>query len=209
MFRERDMCRAGASPDRAAEMHLIFDTETAGLPLYRNAPGTDTRAWPRLVQIAWLLCDEGGKTVRRECFVIRPDGFAIPPDVVKVHGITTSAALRSGVPLRTALDVFGQDAARSSTVVAHNMAFDGGVIAAECTRVGVANPLSGIPSICTMEASVGFCGIRRPGGLKWPTLAELRRVLFGSVYPGVHDAGNDAAACARCFFELKRRGIIR
>jgi DNA polymerase III epsilon subunit-like protein len=98
MFRERDMCRAGASPDRAAEMHLIFDTETAGLPLYRNAPGTDTRAWPRLVQIAWLLCDEGGKTVRRECFVIRPDGFAIPPDVVKVHGITTSAALRSGVP---------------------------------------------------------------------------------------------------------------
>ncbi|MDV2482245.1 3'-5' exonuclease [Methanoculleus sp. Wushi-C6] len=190
-------------------MHLFFDTETAGLPLYRNAPGDDTRAWPRLVQIAWLLCEESGNIARRECFIIRPEGFTIPPEAVRVHGITTRAAMRSGVPLRAVLDAFRLDAIQSSAVVAHNMTFDGGVVAAECARSGVINPLSGISSICTMEASVKFCGIRRPGGLKWPTLTELHRALFGSAYPGAHDAGNDAAACARCFFELKRRGVLR
>ena len=205
MRREQDLCGAGALDQG---VHLIFDTETAGLPLYRNAPVDDTRAWPRLVQIAWLLCDDGGHIIRQECFVVRPDGFTIPPDAVRVHGITTEAAVRSGVPLRVALEAFRQGAAGSSTVVAHNVAFDGGVVAAECARSGVENPLSGIPSICTMEASVNACGIRRPGGLKWPTLTELHRTLFGSVYPGAHDARNDAAACARCFFELKRRGVI-
>ena len=190
-------------------MHLIFDTETTGLPLHRNAPAGDLRAWPRLVQIAWLLCDNNGHIVGRECFIIRPDGFTIPPNAVRVHGITTNRAILSGIPLQGALDAFRREAARSSIVVAHNLAFDGGVIATECARSGVENPLSGMPSTCTMEASVGVCSLRRPGGLKWPTLMELHRTLFGSVYSGAHDAGNDAAACARCYFELKRRGIIR
>ncbi len=208
MRRERNQCGAGAPPRLDQGVYLFFDTETAGLPLYRNAPAHDARAWPRLVQIAWLLCDDGGHIARQERFVVRPEGFTIPPDAVRVHGITTEAAIRSGVPLRVALDTFRQETLRSSTIVAHNMAFDGAVVAAECARSGMENPLSGIPSFCTMEASVRVCGLRRPGGLKWPTLMELHRTLFGSVYPGAHDAGNDAVACARCFFELKRRGVI-
>ena len=204
---EKIQCSAPPRSDPGA--YLFFDTETAGLPRYRNAPVGDTRAWPRLVQIAWLLCDDGGCIARQDCFVVRPDGFTIPRDAVRVHGITTDLALRSGVPLRVALDGFREATARSSAVVAHNMAFDGAVVAAECARSGVANPLSGIPSVCTMEASVRVCGIRRPGGLKWPTLAELHRTLFGTTYSGAHHAGNDAAACARCFVELKRRGIVQ
>ncbi|WP_292521119.1 3'-5' exonuclease [Methanoculleus sp.] len=210
MHRKRDQCRISAPPhpdQRAA--HLIFDTETTGLPLYQNAPGRDATAWPRLVQIAWLLYDSGEHITRQECFTILPDGFTIPRDAVRVHGITTEAAIRSGIPLQIVLDKFREAAAQSSIVVAHNMAFDGAVVAAECARSGVENPLSGMPSVCTMEASVRVCGLRRPGGLKWPTLTELHRTLFGSVYPGAHGAGNDAAACARCFFELKRRGIIQ
>jgi DNA polymerase III epsilon subunit-like protein len=205
MRRERYPCGA---PRLDQGAFLFFDTETTGLPRY-NAPADDTRAWPRLVQIAWLLSDNGGHVLWQESFVVRPEGFTIPQDAVRVHGITNEAAIRSGVPLRMALDRFREEAARSSTVVAHNMAFDGGVVAAECARSGVENPLSGMPSVCTMEASVRVCGIRRPGGLKWPTLTELHRTLFSSEYPGAHAAGNDAAACARCFFELKRRGVIR
>lgn len=147
------------------------------------------------MQIAWPLCDKEGQVVRRECL---PQASA-----ARVRGITVS-----DIPLRAALEAFRQAAAESGTVVAHNLAFDSGVVAAECTRCGVANPLAGMPSFCTMEASVGVCGLRRPGGLKWPTLTELHRTLFGSVYSGAHDAGNDAAACARCFFELRRRGVI-
>ncbi len=188
-------------------MLLVFDTETTGL-WRRNAPVGDLRVSPRLVQIAWLLCDDGGRIIRRECFVVSPDGFSIPPDAVRVHGITTDAAMRLGVPLSVVLEAFRRGVAGSGTVVAHNMAFDSRVVAAECARCGVANPLAGMPLVCTMEASVGVCNLRRPGGLKWPTLLELHRTLFGSTYAGAHDAENDAAACARCFFELKRRGVI-
>lgn len=209
MHRQRNPYRAdeSARPDQVA--YLFFDTETAGLPRYRNAPAHDTRAWPRLVQIAWLFCDSEGHAGRQACFTIRPEGFTIPPGAVSVHGITTETAVRTGVSLKMALDAFCREVARCGTVVAHNAAFDSAVVAAECARSGLANPLSGMPSICTMEASVRVCGIRRPGGLKWPTLMELHRTLFGSVYCGAHDAGNDAAACSRCFFELKRRGVIQ
>lgn len=209
MHRQRDQCRADESARLDQRTYLFFDTETAGLPRYRNAPAHDMRAWPRLVQIAWLLCDSDGHVVRQACFIVRPEGFTIPPDAVRIHNITTETAVRTGVSLKTVLDAFRQEVARSGTVVAHNVAFDSAVVAAECARNGMENPLSGIPSICTMEASVRVCGIRRPGGLKWPTLTELHRTLFGSVYSGAHDAGNDAAACARCFFELKRRGVVR
>lgn len=209
MYRQRNQCRADDPAQSDQEMYLFFDTETAGLPRYRNAPAHDARAWPRLVQIAWLFCDSGGHVVRQACFIVRPEGFTIPPDAVRVHGITTETAVRTGVSLPTVLDAFRQELVRSNTVVAHNVAFDSAVVAAECARAGLADPFSGIPSVCTMEASVRVCGMRRPGGLKWPTLTELHRTLFGSVYSGSHDAGNDAAACARCFFELKRRGIVR
>ena len=39
---------------------FFFDTETTGLPRDWNAPLRDLDNWPRLVQLAWLLCDEAG-----------------------------------------------------------------------------------------------------------------------------------------------------
>ena len=45
--------------------------------------------------------------------------------------------------------------------------------------------------------------------IKWPTLAELHHRLFASAPGGMHAADSDVRACARCFFELKRRNLIR
>lgn len=41
-------------------MFLIFDTETTGLPIDKNAPLTDFGNWPRMVQLAWQIHDEKG-----------------------------------------------------------------------------------------------------------------------------------------------------
>lgn len=38
---------------------LFIDVETNGLPLTYNKPYTDIENWPRIVQIAWIICDEG------------------------------------------------------------------------------------------------------------------------------------------------------
>ncbi len=44
---------------------LFIDTQTTGLPKNWNAPITDTKNWPRLVQIAWIITDYAG-TIRTE-----------------------------------------------------------------------------------------------------------------------------------------------
>ena len=68
-------------------MILIYDTETTGLPRDWNAPITDSDNWPRLVQLAWQLHDPQGKLLSRGNRIVQPDGFTIPFNSTKIHGI--------------------------------------------------------------------------------------------------------------------------
>lgn len=45
------------------QSYLIFDTETTGLQKNWKAPVSDIDNWPRLVQIAWLQCDNSGNVL--------------------------------------------------------------------------------------------------------------------------------------------------
>ena len=80
-------------------MYLFFDVETTGLPLQRNRTKYDLWNWPRMVQIAWLMNNEKGKIIYEKDAIIFPEGFQIPSDVVKIHGITTTIAKRKGEKL--------------------------------------------------------------------------------------------------------------
>jgi DNA polymerase-3 subunit alpha len=71
-------------------MYLIFDTETTGLPKRWDAP-IDTDNWPRCIQIAWQLHDDG-ETHRTQDYLVKPDGFNIPYDAERIHGISTELA---------------------------------------------------------------------------------------------------------------------
>jgi hypothetical protein len=44
--------------------------------------------------------------------------------------------------------------------------------------------------------------------IQWPPLNELHLQLFQEEFAGSHNAGADVEACAKCYFELRRRGII-
>ena len=56
-------------------MYLIFDTETTGLPLRKNAPIEEVDNWPRLVQIAWQVHDAVGNLKSQGNKIVKPDGF--------------------------------------------------------------------------------------------------------------------------------------
>jgi DNA polymerase-3 subunit alpha len=73
-------------------MYLIFDTETTGLPKRWDAPITDTDNWPRCIQIAWQLHDDMGKLIEHQDYLVKPDGFNIPYDAERIHGISTELA---------------------------------------------------------------------------------------------------------------------
>jgi DNA polymerase-3 subunit epsilon len=45
-------------------------------------------------------------------------------------------------------------------------------------------------------------------GYKWQTLNKLHLQWFQEEFTGSHNAGADVDACARGYFELKKRGII-
>ena len=45
-------------------------------------------------------------------------------------------------------------------------------------------------------------------GLKWPTLQQLYQALFGISLDSSHNAIADVRACAKCFFELERLGVL-
>ena len=189
-------------------MHLIFDTETTGVPRNYKAPITDLQNWPRVVQIAWSLCDDAGSEVGWAEHIIRPDGFVIPNEAARIHGITTERALAEGIPLSTVLDLVAAAMEQAGVLIAHNIAFDEKVLGAEFLRAGRANPLERLPRRCTMTTTADLC--RLPGlyGFKWPKLTELHQTLFGEGFEGAHQAISDVRACARCYHELRRRGTF-
>ncbi len=190
-------------------MYLFFDTETTGLPKNWNSPLSDLDNWPRLVQIAWLQYDSKGRKVLEQDYIIKPEGFTIPDEAARIHGISTERARKEGVALEKVLEEFSRLIDESNYLVAHNMGFDEKIIGAEFLRQNTGNSLLQANKICTMKESTDFCKLPGNYGYKWPKLSELHIKLFNNDFEEAHDAAVDIAACAKCFWELKNRGIIK
>ncbi len=149
-------------------MYLFFDTETTGLPKNWKAPLTDLNNWPRLVQLAYLQFDKSGNKISGGDFIIKPEGFIIPKDASKIHGISTEKASLEGKDLRTVLKDFQSLINEADYVVAHNISFDEKIVGAEFLRTKMPNSLSAKSKICTMHGSTNFCALEGPYGYKWP-----------------------------------------
>lgn len=189
-------------------MYLIFDTETTGLPKNYNAPVSDTDNWPRCVQIAWQLHDERGNLLENKDFLIRPEGFNIPYDSEKVHGISTELAENEGVSLEEVLEQLNQVLQKTKIVAGHNVGFDLNVIGCEFFRKNFETPLfeKKVLDTCT-EQTAELCKLSggRGGKFKLPTLTELHEFLFDQSFVEAHNATADVEATSRCFLELIRR----
>ena len=188
--------------------YLFFDTETTGLPRNYKAPASDIDNWPRMIQIAWLLTDDSGTRIDSAEFIIRPNGFTIPAAASNVHGISTEKALEEGVELDEVLIQFAALVDEADAIVAHNISFDEKIIGAEFIRRNIDNHFDSKPKICTMHASTDYCQIPGRYGFKWPKLSELHIKLFDEDFEGAHDALADIEATERCFFELKKKGLV-
>ncbi len=189
-------------------MYLIFDTETTGLPKRWDAPITDTDNWPRCIQIAWQLHDAMGNCIEHQDYLVQPDGFNIPYDAEKIHGISTELAQQQGIPLAEVLEKFNAVLSQTKFIVGQNVGFDLNIMGAEFHRKSVVNQLQKLPVLdtCT-EHTANLCQI--PGGrygkFKLPTLTELHEFLFHTPFAEAHNATADVEATTRCFFELIRR----
>lgn len=196
-------------PGNSHPFYLFFDTETTFFKKGPRPSRGQVRGWPRLVQIAWLQSDSKGKEICTASHIIKPVGFTITKEESEFHHISNERAARDGEDIRVTLLAFEQVAKGSDYMVAHNIEFDRGVLEAEYRRMGLAASLYTSKTICTMEESTHYCGLGSPYSPKWPKLEELYYKLFRARIEGSHDALVDVRATAKCFWELRRIGILK
>ncbi len=192
-------------------MYLIFDTETTGLPKRWDAPITDTANWPRCIQIAWQLHDDMGQLVEHQDYLVKPEGFNIPYDAERIHGISTELAQAEGITLVEVLEKFNIALSKAKFIVGQNLGFDVNIMGCEFHRMGVDSPMASMPVLdtCT-EVTANL--LKLPGGrggrFKLPTLTELHEYLFNVPFAEAHNATADVEATTRCFLELIKREVF-
>jgi DNA polymerase III epsilon subunit-like protein len=182
--------------------YIVFDVETTGLPKNYRASPKVVDNWPYIVQFAWIVCIDG-KT-EEQSFIIKPSGYEIPEDSIKIHQITNENALKNGIPIQTVLKKFKDDCNLVDFIVAHNASFDTSVILASCYRTKRnASFLTNKKTICTMKSTTNLCKLPGKYGYKYPKLKELFKFLFYKE-PNVtlHNALEDTKVTLKCYKEL-------
>lgn len=189
-------------------MELVFDTETTGLTPLSFVTERNYMKWPRLVQIAWGIITEEGLQIQKKA-IIRPVGFNIPSDSIRIHGITHKQALKEGKDLKELLISLNNAMHTANTIIAHNLNFDLGIVQSEAMRLNL--PLE-FPNKRQCTAYIGKSYMRRAQKMRlsdFLRLSDLHKTLFGHEYENQHDAGNDVIACANVYAELKKLGYVK
>jgi DNA polymerase III epsilon subunit-like protein len=208
--------------DKKKGRYLVFDTETTGLPVERNARPEDYDNWPYVVQIAWYLFDDEWKLIEDKEYILKQD-IKIPADATSIHGIDNNTMLKKGVDPKFVYSQFIEVLGRAKFLIAHNIAFDKPIMECELLRNGFDNKLRNVDTICTMKKGINFCKLEGYyGDYKYPKLIELFQKCFYPDAPSVSIAcaikddssyseskvGIDVTMTAKCFFKLKELNII-
>lgn len=206
-------------------MFMVFDFETTGV-INEKWRWDDPRQ-PHIVQMAAFMFNDEGRRLHGASLIVDagPD-VKIPDYIARIHGITTERMRAEGVPVAYAMGLFRHMHKRCEEAVAYNARFDVGMLELELRRMKSMGPtetsqqlwarLGGAPFRCAMEPCVSLVNLPPTEHMKaWghytpktPKLAETVKALFGETLDGAHDAGVDAAATARVWLDLRRRGLV-
>jgi DNA polymerase III epsilon subunit-like protein len=148
------------------------------------------------------------------------NGVMITKESSNIHGITNEISEEKGVPMEAALNAFFESFKVANLVVAHNVDFDKNFVIAEIFRIvknkmGSKYWLNMATDIacskkyyCTMQEGTDLCNIKaftkiqKKEYIKFPTLGELCKHLFGYEPKNMHNAMNDVVVCFQCFYKM-------
>lgn len=192
-------------------MFLVFDTETTGLPLWKEP--SDDPGQPHIVDIACSLFDRTGLEVDRYDAIINP-GVEIPADVAAIHGITTEIAQAEGVEPQRAFSNFTEMVRKADVIVGHNVSFDIRMVRILAARLTGEKWDCPLPEFCTMRRTTNICRILKDSprfstDWKWPKLSEAIKHFFDEDFADAHRARPDCDASARIFFHLREMELAQ
>lgn len=170
----------------------FLDTETTGAKVEDG---------DQIIEIC-LMRFQDGKHLETLTQRIRPTIRTISADAQRVHGIAMTDLITMPIwdTVAPRVETWLKD---SDLIVAHNMEFDGSMIAAEQQRIGRQVPNK--PTYCTMKNGRWACFDG-----KAPKLQELCFALGVSYDTKLaHAAEYDVERLAECYFEGKRRGFFK
>ncbi|NRA62259.1 MAG: 3'-5' exonuclease [Psychrobium sp.] len=183
---------------------LFFDTETTGLPVWKEPSGGDNQ--PHLVQLAAILANaETREEIASMDVIIKPDGWEIPKVTSDIHGITNEYANSVGITEKLALDVF-LDLQKGADRVSYNRTFDQRIIRIAAKRysneIMVAEWANKDNYHCAMLAAkpIVKCPAKTPGKIKTPKLQDAYKYFFADEFDGAHSALADTRACMKVYW---------
>lgn len=192
--------------------YLFVDVETTGPVLDYSAPVSDSKAWPHIVQIAYILATEDRQVIFQGKNIVRiPDKVTINEKAFEVHGITEEFCKTYGLTPMLTYTLFDRMLSNCDVIVCHNIKFDLNVIRAEYFRYDMHHTFKEKKRFCTMtdKAVMNFVDARKSNNaLKWPKLSELYYKCFGTTFDNAHDAFADINATMHSFWHLIDLGII-
>ena len=198
---------------------LFFDTETTGLPTKK--PYSDP-SQPKILQLGAILATDSGGVIDTINTLVQIGDTPINKFAFAAHGISAERANAEGIPQCEAFSNFYHMAMEADSLCCHNHNFDIKLIEIMSHQVKDCfndkeeasmrmSEINELPYECTMMATINYCALPFPSGrkgFKFPKLEELHTKLFGSSFSGAHDALADVSATMKCYFELKRLGVM-
>lgn len=201
--------------------YLFIDTETTGLLPTKHYEKYEEYLMdaPYLVQVALLLYDKDFNKLTERNIILAPQGYVIPDESVRIHGITNSYAIENGEDRYEVMKYLKRVYDTVDVIVGHNLSFDLEVIDNELIREHFSAYSNGKNEdgsysirfykaetlIDTMKLGAEVCKIPstiKGEKYKWPTLDELYRKLFGKSFQGQHNAINDVKATYECYCKM-------
>ena len=180
-------------------MALFLDTETTGLPDTHNLrwgeypyyKKLDKYSNARIVQFSMLISDNKYKFIDVKDYIIKREEFDITNE--KFHGITNEISDNLGISFDVvAVEIFYENLKKVSHIIAHNVAFDVGVIKSELYRRNLQFIIDEIDKktlLCTMKHMKPILKIiNQYGNYKNPSLNEIYKFNFNKDIENAHNS---------------------
>ena len=187
---------------------LVFDTETTGLPKFKNSSIYKVDEWPYIVQLSYIVYDmENNDIDIIDDYIDIPENIEISKESSNIHGITKEMC-KTGITISEALNKFVNYINSCDIIIGHNVSFDKRRIIVEGIRNKQNIFLKDKQFYCTMKDSAEICKIEKINSegekyFKYPTLTELHEFYFKKTPKNTHNAIVDVLICFKCFMKMR------
>jgi hypothetical protein len=191
---------------------LFIDLETTGLIKNVNKNKKSEKSYPnyennedydssRIVQFGYIYLEDFDydyeiKPVNIKSVIIKPEGFEIPDDSIKIHGITNEIANDLGIKIQKGLKKIKKIISEVEYIIGYNIYFDINILLNELNRVGLKKPIKKIKELIEKEniLCIGELSRQYKCYKNIPSQKNVYKELFEKSIENIHNAQFDICA---------------